>query len=92
VLAEGRQFLPLVSQPPFCSYGQYVLDTTMRIQTQKDTSSHIRYILTNLIWKSFHIKLIDGAWVMPCFDNIAYLRRWMYVLKIESLYNVQNII
>jgi len=27
---------------------------------------------------------------MPCFDNIAYLGRCMYVLKIENLYNVQN--
>jgi len=82
-LAKGNQFLPIGSRPPFCSYGQYVLDTTMRIQTQKNTSPHIRYILTSIIWKSFHIKLIDG-------DNIAYLRRCMSVLKIENLWNVQN--
>jgi len=32
--AKGKQFLPLIRQPSCSSYSQYVLDTTMRKQTQ----------------------------------------------------------
>ena len=34
VQAKGTQFLPLIRQRPRYSYSQYVLDTTIRKQTQ----------------------------------------------------------
>jgi len=32
--AKCKQFLPIIRHQPFYSYGQYVLDTTIRKQTQ----------------------------------------------------------